>query len=148
MLSNQRLISSLAFFGLLPFFGTTFLTMAGILPLMMDPKKIFVGYSVVILAFLSGSLWGKVLDQADSIPSKVILVTSNLIALLGWASIGLSNYSLVIATLGLGYILILSLEYRFAGLLFGDISHTYFKLRFKLTSIVLLIHVLMVAFSI
>ena len=122
--------------------------MAGVLPLMMDPKKIFVGYSVVILAFLSGSLWGKVLDQADSIPSKVILVTSNLIALLGWASIGLSNYSLVIATLGLGYILILSLEYRFAGLLFGDISHTYFKLRFKLTGIVLLIHVLMVAFSI
>jgi len=122
--------------------------MADVLPLMMDPKKIFVGYSVVILAFLSGSLWGKVLDQADSIPSKVILVTSNLIALLGWASIGLSNYSLVIATLGLGYILILSLEYRFAGLLFGDISHTYFKLRFKLTSIVLLIHVLMVAFSI
>ena len=122
--------------------------MAGVLPLMMDPKKIFVGYSVVILAFLSGSLWGKVLDQADSIPSKVILVTSNLIALLGWASIGLSNYSLVIATLGLGYILILSLEYRFAGLLFGDISHTYFKLRFKLTSIVLLTHGLMVAFSI
>ena len=122
--------------------------MADVLPLMMDPKKIFVGYSVVILAFLSGSLWGKVLDQADSIPSKVILVTSNLIALLGWASIGLSNYSLVIATLGLGYILILSLEYRFASLLFGDVSHSYFKLRFKLTSIVLLTHGLMVAFSI
>ena len=148
MLSNQRLISSLAFFGLLPFFGATFLTIAGILPLIMDPKEIFVGYSVVILAFLSGSLWGKVLDQADSIPSKVILVASNLIALLGWASLGPSNYSLVIATLGLGYILILSLEYRFAGLLFGDISPTYFKLRFKLTSIVLLIHVFMVAFSI
>ena len=148
MLSNERLISSLAFFGLLPFLGATFLTMADVLPLMMDPKKIFVGYSVVILAFLSGSLWGKVLDQADSIPSKVILVTSNLIALLGWASIGLSNYSLVIATLGLGYILILSLEYRFASLLFGDVSHSYFKLRFKLTSIVLLTHGLMVAFSI
>jgi len=148
MLSNQRLISSLAFFGLLPFFGATFLTVARILPLMMDPKKIFVGYSVIILAFISGSLWGQVLDQADSIPSRVILVASNPIALLGWASLGLSNYSLVIATLGLGYILILSLEYRFASLLFGDVSHSYFKLRFKITSIVLLTHGLMVAFSI
>jgi len=122
--------------------------MAGILPLMMDPKKIFVGYSVIILAFLSGSLWGQVLDQADSIPSRVILVASNLIALLGWASLGLSNYSLVIATLSLGYILILSLEYSFASLLFDDVSHTYFKLRCKLTTIVLLTHVLMVAFNI
>jgi hypothetical protein len=148
MLSNQRLISSLSFFGLLPFFGAAFLMMAGILPLMMDPKKIFVGYSVIILAFLSGSLWGQVLDQADSIPSRVILVASNLIALLGWASLGLSNYSLVIATLSLGYILILSLEYSFASLLFDDVSHTYFKLRCKLTTIVLLTHVLMVAFNI
>jgi len=144
MLPKQRLIPFLGYLGLAPFLVAGYLSATDGVFLGTDPLLSFIGYSAVILAFLSGSLWGKGLGIVDSGFSRALLLISNAIALLAWfgLSAGASNYGVAIAALFSGFLLMLFLEYRMSTLLFANLNFSYINLRSRLTVIVLLLHLL------
>ncbi|MDD9891277.1 MAG: DUF3429 domain-containing protein [Gammaproteobacteria bacterium] len=142
MLTKAFLVPTLGYLGLIPFLGAAALALSGQLLLGLEPELMFVGYSAVILAFLCGSLWGKGLGIVDSPASRTLLVVSNLFAVLAWVSLTIESidYGAALTALGIGYSLILYLEYRMSRILFANIEYPYLALRVRLTAIVLCSH--------
>ena len=145
MFSKLRLIPTLGFLGLIPFLSAVLLTLAGLGPLGLERSTLFIGYSAMILAFLSGSLWGEGLRIADSFESRVLLISSNLFAVVAWVGLGLNSidYLIALTVLGMGYALILFLEYQTSRVLYSNCDYPYLSLRARLTFVVLSLHAYM-----
>lgn len=81
-------------------------------------------------------------------PIGLLLVISNLIALLGWTNLLLGTFSQKVAVAGLsiGFVAVLLVELRFAYPLFAGSNRenrdSYLNLRITLTAIVVLAHLL------
>ena len=114
----------------------------------VEPARLFVCYSTVILSFLAGTLWTNAQALAGNRLSKSLLVASNAIALLACFSLLLADVSAVTAIVGLslGYVVVLGLETHHAERLFPAEGDAYLGMRSLLTSLVLLIHVLVAFF--
>jgi len=138
----------LGYAGLLPFLIPVYLLFSATVLPADDVVTLFLSYSTVILAFLGGSLWGCGLARSQSLFSGLLLVGSNLIALLAWASVPLGAFSPHVAVAGLaaGFVLVLLFELRFARFLFAEsnvaVKRHYIDLRLTLTAIVILAHLL------
>ena len=147
-LNKQFFINGLGYAGLLPFFLAIYLLLSGSLLNASDAVTLFLSYSTVILAFLGGTLWGRVLVLQESSWIVLLLIASNLIALLAWGSLLLGHVRQEAAVVGLsiGFVINLLLELRFAGLLSAgtdtESRNSYLNLRITLTAIVVLAHLL------
>ena len=107
---------------------------------------IFTTYSLAILCFLAGSLWGQVLKVPFSSNNQKVLIATNLLVVIGWAA------SLTSAKFLVPGIIVLGLT--FAGIAFLEVKlfkHSavlqdgaYARLRFVLTNLVLAAHAGMV----
>ena len=148
-LNKQFVIKGLGYAGLLPFLLAMYLLLSGSLLQASDVVAVFLSYSTVILAFLGGTLWGRVSLLQESPSTALLLVASNLIALFGWANLllGLASEKVAVAGLAIGFVLVLLVESRFVRFLFAGINpqsrNSYLNLRITLTSIVVLLHLLM-----
>lgn len=142
--TKQRVIPGLGYLGVIPFAVAAYFVLQGGQLLQFEPAAVFVGYSSVILAFLGGSLWGRSQLLDDSAITVSLLIASNLIALLGWASLSFAvfNYGVAVSGLILGYVMVLFIEHRCARRLFGSHADSYLDLRRALTSLVVLTHLL------
>ncbi len=153
-MSTKPLITFLGIAGLLPFLAALLATLAntilGYIALSMDPNLIFVFYSSVILSFLCGALWGRLLNQDYSLKMATLLIVTNLLALASWLSLLIFNeYQILsLALLSLAYLLVFILEAIEADLLYRKVYRGYLKLRFGLTSSVLAMHLIMLATTI
>ena len=148
-LNKQFVIKGLGYAGLLPFLLAMYLLLSGNLLQASDAVTVFLSYSTVILAFLGGTLWGRVLALQESPFTGLLLVASNLIALFAWANLllGVVSEQAAVAGLAIGFVLVLLVECWFARFLFAGINpdnrDSYLNLRITLTSIVVLLHLLM-----
>lgn len=148
MLNRFTVIAGLGYAGLLPFLIPVYMLFTGSVLPTDDVVTLFLSYSTVILAFLGGSLWGYGLTRSHSLFSGLMLVGSNLIALLAWAGLllGVVSPHAAVAGLSAGFVIVLLFELRFASFLFAEsnvaMKRHYIDLRLTLTAIVILAHLL------
>lgn len=138
----------LGYSGLIPFALASFFAMSDRTLFGQNPLSVIISYSAVILAFLTGALWGTGLKLIDSAVSRSMLIISNLIALLAWMSVSLNieDYSLALGMLMFGYIVVLAVEIHCYCSSMVDRDRSYIILRTMLTSIVLTIHLILILF--
>ncbi len=141
---QTQLITSLGFAGLLPFIFTAVLTYLDQSLFDLAGALWFSYYSAVILAFLSGSLWGLLLGKQASALSLCLLVFSNGIALVVWMALGLAEYSLFgcLLLLSAGYLAVLGVELATKNILYQGVSQGYPALRLVLSAVVVALHFL------
>ncbi len=106
----------------------------------LPPFIVFATYSAIILSFLGGAVWGQVLPQAEY--RVVLLIVSNVVAILAWAGLLLMFLlgKMALVLLLLGYLLVLFFEVIHKETLSGVISWKYLTLRSRVTAIVVVLH--------
>ena len=107
---------------------------------------VFTSYSLAILCFLSGSLWGQILKDEFFARNKKALVMTNVLVVAGWsASLASEKFSIIsLIVLGLAFCGILLLEIFLFRQSVVSLNREYARLRFTLTALVLSGHVGMV----
>jgi hypothetical protein len=153
-MTTKPIITALGVAGLLPFMASLLAAFLNAIMIDMDlavqPKLIFVFYSAVILSFLCGAFWGRLLNKDYTLKVALLLVATNMLALAAWISLLLFNeyQVLSIGLLGLAYLSVFIFESIEAKLLYKDIYRAYLKLRFWLTFCVVTMHLMMLIISV
>jgi len=153
-MTTKPIITALGIAGLLPFMASLLVAfldaIVGDIGLAVQPKLIFVFYSAVILSFLCGAFWGRILNKDYSPKVAILLVVTNLLALAAWISLLLFNtyQELSLVLLSLAYLSVFIFESIEAKLLYKNIYPAYLKLRFWLTFSVVAMHLMMLVISV
>lgn len=130
----------LGFAGLLPFLGTLIGQALNQLWAGRAPAELFLIYSALILSFLSGGLWGTVL-QGATFRRVTLLLASNALCLLGFAALIIQWQVASLVLLATAFAALLWLERRFVDPLSDPPG--YRLVRAQLTGIVIMLHALM-----
>ncbi|MCK8046367.1 DUF3429 domain-containing protein [Shewanella sp. 1CM18E] len=140
MKSTQQIWTWLGYAGLLPFIITTLMIWTGWSLPWLEPVQAFISYSAIILSFLAGTLWGRVLSlySVDNVANLLIL--SNLYALLAWVSLLISMPAVGLIALAFGYFSLLGVEKSCQNL---PNNTSYRQMRVRLTFVALLTHLMM-----
>lgn len=148
-MKHSRVINFLGYAGLLPFLATVWAASAKLSFGGWSASYLFLTYSVIILSFLAGALWGKAKEMEESNVSRLLLVGSNVFALAAWLAVLLGEDYLTagLAVSMTGFILIYLVEHRTQGLLLQGMGSTYLRFRLTLTSVVCLAHLLILALA-
>ena len=145
-MTYNNVFNSLGALGLLPFGFGIVLTLIEADFLGITGVDIFTSYSLAILCFLSGSLWGQILKDEFFARNKKALVMTNVLVIAGWsASLASEKFSIIsLVILGLAFCGILLLEIFLFRQSVVSLNREYARLRFTLTALVLSGHVGMV----
>ena len=107
MTRAETVISTLGYAGLSPFLAACGLLYAGEDAL---GRQLFLSYSAIILSFLGGTHWGRLLSSGKTLElgaGLIALLASNVFALLAWSALLLGNgnvlYPFIILTTCLLY---------------------------------------------
>ncbi len=108
----------------------------------LSGETFFITYSVVILSFLSGILWGNGIENFGNQSSNKALILSNVIVLAAWlaALLGEQQEFLTTLILLLGYIAVWRAERSMREENQSEGPDGYFDMRTRLTSSVVLMH--------
>ncbi len=141
--SNKTMIS-LGYLGLIPFAFGLIMTISNHQLASLDGAKLFTTYSAVILSFLSGVLWGSSIISSGTPSLKRLLIASNVFALVAWLALLLNNqnFQLTTSLLTAGYVSIWFLERQHLRSTSQDKNTLYMTMRSKLTTFVVLMHML------
>ncbi|NOH73383.1 DUF3429 domain-containing protein [Vibrio pectenicida] len=139
---TRSTMTKLGYLGLTPFLFGLLLSLTGSHFMGLNGETFFTTYSVVILSFLSGILWGNSIENFESRLSIKALILSNCIVLAAWFSVllGEKNELVSLLILLIGYIAVwraeklMRVENQSAG------PEGYFDMRTRLTSSVVLMH--------
>ena len=144
---HSRLINSLGYAGLLPFLAAVWAAYAELSVGAWPASYLFLSYSVVILSFLAGALWGKAKELAERNVSRLLLIGSNVFALTAWLAVllGRDYLSAGLLVSMTGFVLVYLVEHKTQELLLQGIGPAYLKFRFTLTFVVCLAHLLIIA---
>ncbi|KJY86581.1 hypothetical protein TW84_19530 [Vibrio neptunius] len=106
--SSMSIMFKLGYLGLVPFALSLICIVTGARLFGLTGEEMFISYSVVILSFLSGVLWGNGIDHSVDKISRNALLLSNLFAVMTWGVLLLSrqNVALALVLLGFGYFLV------------------------------------------
>ena len=145
-MTYNSVFNSLGALGSLPFGLGIVLTLIEADFLGISGVDIFTSYSLAILCFLSGSLWGQILKDDFFARNKIALVMTNVLVVAGWiASLAAEKFSIIsLISLGLAFCGILLLEIFLFRQSVVSLNRDYARLRFTLTALVLSGHVGMV----
>ena len=143
-MKHSRVINSLGYAGLLPFLAAVWAVYAELSFWEWPASQFFLSYSVIILSFLAGALWGKAKELEESEVSCLLLIGSNGFALTGWLAVLLGKDYLPagLAVSMTGFILVYMVEHKTQGLLLQGMGSAYLKFRLTLTCVVCLAHLL------
>ncbi|GEM74828.1 DUF3429 domain-containing protein [Vibrio sagamiensis] len=134
----------LGFMGLVPFVCGLVLSIIDKHILGYSGEIIFVTYSAVILSFLSGILWGTAITNPHLHSSSRLLLLSNMMSLLAWFSLLLSDQDFLspIVILAFGYITVWRAEKsaKVCSMVHNLVLADYAAMRTKLTVCVVLLH--------
>ena len=131
---HRTVVSVLTYLGALPFW---LLTLAAIFAPQIDAKRLFVAYGAIIASFMAGTLWGSVLGGR---PDIFIILSSNVLALVAFATLVIGHSSLSLLTQMILFGLLLAADAR---ILAEHYTHWYLKLRVRVTLVALLAYCLM-----
>jgi hypothetical protein len=152
-MTTRIIMTGLGFLGLIPFAAGAWLTVVGGMELLpglgLEPGFLFASYSAIILSFLGGVLWGRSLALETTSLGRNLLLLSNGVALLAWFSLlaGPEYLNLALLTLMLGYVAVFSAEHRLAVHADYELLAPYMRMRLFLTNLVLVAHLLVLAFG-
>ena len=146
---HSRVINYLGYAGLLPFFAAVWAAYAELSFGAWTASHLFLSYSVIILSFLAGVLWGKAKELEESNVSRLLLIGSNVFALTAWLAVllGRDYLSAGLTVSMTGFILVYLVEHKTQGLLPQGMDSAYLKFRLTLTSVVCLAHLLIIALT-
>lgn len=134
---SEPLAKTLGYAGLIPFVGLA----AGLILLPQLPQarleQALITYAAVILSFLGGIVWGRLLapDASDFVHTGRHLIFSNVPPLLAWGALFLSFEQ---ACLMLATVFVIAFLYDRGLAAAGLIPDWFFKLRRQLTMIVVI----------
>lgn len=131
--SSVTLAKILTYSGALPLFASALSIYFPVIG--FDARLIATTYSAIIISFLCGIHWAAYLFFAEKCPRN-LLITSNVIALLAWASLLIPHQLIapLLQALCFLYLLTLDLKLRDAGI----ISEWFYTLRRNATILVVL----------
>lgn len=141
---SSKIMLVLGFMGLVPFAAGIGFALTGGELFGLNGNDLFATYSVVILSFLSGLLWGAAVMQKGGTRGRVALVISNVFALFAWVAwlTHIGGGELTIALLGGGFVAIWYVERQLIER-DGNRGALYFSMRSWLTAFVVGAHVQM-----
>ncbi|MEZ9244566.1 DUF3429 domain-containing protein [Vibrio lentus] len=139
---TRNTMAKLGYMGLIPFLFGLLLSLTDSQFLGLSGETLFITYSVVILSFLSGILWGSGIENFESQSSNKALVLSNVIVLFAWLAVLLGEQKEFLTTLILiiGYIAVWRAERSMREENQSEGPDGYFDMRTRLTSSVVLMH--------
>jgi len=142
MTRAEKIISTLGYAGLIPFIAACALLYSGAATL---ANQIFLSYSAIILSFLGGTHWGRLIASDVSLKVSVgllALLASNVFALLGWAGLLLSQYGSVypFVILTIGFVMLFMVEVAAMPTIVSTVHRRYTAFRAFLTITVLILH--------
>ncbi|MDN3611362.1 DUF3429 domain-containing protein [Vibrio ostreicida] len=137
-----NIMQSLGYLGLLPFMASVVLILVEMTVLGLTGMTLFTAYSVVILSFLSGVLWGNGIDHSRHTLCRNALILSNLFTLLAWAAflVSKSQPMTALVLLSLGYLMVWVAELALRESEHEDKPEGYQRLRAQLTFGVIVLH--------
>ncbi|MFA0309178.1 hypothetical protein BH581_13580 [Vibrio splendidus] len=139
---TRNTMAKLGYMGLIPFLFGLLLSLTDSQFLGLGGETLFITYSVVILSFLSGILWGSGIENFESQSSNKALILSNVIVLVAWLAVLLGEQKEFLTTLILiiGYIAVWRAERSMREENQSEGPEGYFEMRTRLTSSVVLMH--------
>ena len=142
MTRAEKIISTLGYAGLIPFIAACALLYSGAATL---ANQIFLSYSAIILSFLGGTHWGRLIASDVSLKVSVgllALLASNVFALLGWSALLLSQYGSVYSfvILTTGFVMLFMVEVVAMPTIVSTVHRGYTAFRAFLTITVLILH--------
>ena len=139
---TRNTMAKLGYMGLIPFLFGLLLSLTDSQFLGLSGETLFITYSVVILSFLSGILWGNGIENFESQSSNKALILSNVIVLVAWLAVLLGEQKEFLTTLILiiGYIAVWRAERSMREENQSEGPDGYFDMRTRLTSSVALMH--------
>ena len=139
---TRNTMAKLGYMGLLPFLFGLLLSLTNSQFIGISGETLFITYSVVILSFLSGILWGNGIENFESQSSNKALILSNVIVLVAWLAVLLGEQKEFLTTLILiiGYIAVWRAERAMREENQSEGPDGYFDMRTRLTSSVVLMH--------
>ncbi|KPL95633.1 DUF3429 domain-containing protein [Vibrio splendidus] len=139
---TRNTMAKLGYMGLIPFLFGLLLSLTDSQFLGLSGETLFITYSVVILSFLSGILWGNGIENFESQSSNKALILSNVIVLAAWVAVLLGEQKEFLTTLILiiGYIAVWRAERSMREENQSEGPDGYFDMRTRLTSSVVLMH--------
>jgi len=145
-MTYNRVFNTLGVLGLLPFGFGIVLTLLETDFFGINGFDIFTSYSLAILCFLSGSLWGQILKGEFFDRNKRALVMTNVLVVAGWsASLASEEFSIIsLIVLGIAFCGVFLMEIFLIRQSAMSLNRDYARLRFTLTALVLSGHVGMV----
>lgn len=144
-MSTTTLAIGLGIAGLIPFVAPTLVIYLLDDDLHGYAELAFVLYSSIILSFLSGSLWGRLLSKSLNFKVGSLLLLTNFVAVVTWLSLLGASWRLELSILMLsaGYLCVFAIEKTHTQLLYSDVVRGYLKLRGWLTTLVVGLHLAM-----
>ncbi len=130
---DRQLAGILTYSGTLPLVGCVVLLFAPIAG--VDGKLVAIAYAAVILSFLCGIHWALFLFFSEKCPNN-LLITSNMVALLAWASLLVTDHELALAFQGLCFLALFALDFKLRNA--GVLPEWFYHLRRNATIIVVL----------
>ncbi|MEZ8880309.1 DUF3429 domain-containing protein [Vibrio lentus] len=139
---THNTMAKLGYMGLIPFLFGLLLSLTDSQFFGLSGETLFITYSVVILSFLSGILWGNGIENFESQSSNKALILSNVIVLVAWLAVLLGEQKEFLTTLVLiiGYIAVWRAERSMREENQSEGPDGYFDMRTRLTSSVVLMH--------
>ncbi|RIH73817.1 hypothetical protein BJG01_13170 [Vibrio splendidus] len=139
---TRNTMAKLGYMGLIPFLFGLLLSLTDSQLFSFSGESLFITYSVVILSFLSGILWGNGIENFESQSSNKALILSNVIVLAAWLAVLLGEQQEFLTTLILiiGYIAVWRAERSMREENQSEGPDGYFDMRTRLTSSVVLMH--------
>ncbi|PTO81576.1 DUF3429 domain-containing protein [Vibrio splendidus] len=139
---TRNTMAKLGYMGLIPFLFGLLLSLTDSQVFSLSGETLFITYSVVILSFLSGILWGNGIENFESQSSNKALILSNVIVLAAWLAVLLGEQQEFLTTLilMLGYIAVWRAERSMREENQSEGPDGYFDMRTRLTSSVVLMH--------
>ncbi|MEZ9389116.1 DUF3429 domain-containing protein [Vibrio lentus] len=139
---TRNTMANLGYMGLIPFLFGLLLSLTDSRLIGINGETLFITYSVVILSFLSGILWGNGIENFESQTSNKALILSNVIVLIAWLAVLLGEQKEFLTTLILivGYIAVWRAERSMREENQSEGPDGYFDMRTRLTSSVVLMH--------
>ena len=137
LISSKSTKSLLTYAGSIPFLLGAFLLIAdiGTQKSISNIQHLLSVYGLVIGSFMAGTLWGQQLDE-NSGWQRYVLLCSNTIALALWAAFVIFSFTSLMVAYAISFLALLLVDYQLSENGISNVA--YFKLRFRVTIIVVL----------
>ena len=141
-MSYTKVTYGLGSLGLLPFIAGLVLSARQHDIIGISGEAIFFTYSMAILCFLAGAVWGQVSKVPFSHAHQRILIISNILVVIGWTAFLTSQkfYVVSVTVLTLGFAGVFLLEFNLFKLSTTRQDRQYGRLRVILTGLVIAAH--------